>query len=520
MKQVPSSSGISSGFRVFFIISAILALTSSALAGSGQLASNPAVANFGSVQVGSSQTQSLTLTNVGSSRLTITQATPSLAVFTLTGLSYPVTLYAGQSVRCNVTFNTQSAVTSNGSVAIAFHNRHNSGSYTTTVPLSGTGVNSGQLTSAPASLGFGGVTTTSSGSLTETLTNSGGTSVTISAASTTGSGFSVSGLTLPTTLTAGQSISFSTKFSPTAGGAVTGNLAITSNAANSTLNVPLTGTGITPGQLTSTPTSLGFGSVTTGSSGSVTETLTNSGGTSVTISAASTTGSGFSLSGLTLPTTLTAGQSVSFSTMFSPTAGAAVTGNLAITSNAANSTLNVPLTGTGITPGQLTSTPTSLGFGSVTTGSSGSLTETLTNSGATSVTISAASTTGSGFSVSGLTLPTTLTAGQSVSFSTKFSPTAGAAVTGNLAITSNAANSALNVPLTGTGITPGQLTSTPTSLGFGSVATGSSASLTETLTNSGGSAFTISQITPSGTGFAFRWDPLESTCRHASLSIL
>src|SRR3984957_20649302 len=465
MKQVPRSSGILSGFRVFFIFSAILALTSTALAGSGQLTANPSVVNFGSVQVGSSQTQSVTLTNGGSSRLTITQATSSLAVFTLTGLSYPVTLYAGQSVRCNVTFNTQSAVTSSGSVVIAFYDRHNRARYPMTEPLSGTGVNSGQLTSAPASLGFGSVTTTSSGSLTETLTNSGGTSVTISAASTTGSGFSVSGLTLPTTLTAGLSVSFSTKFSPTAGGAVTGNLAITSNAANSALNVPLTATGVTPGQLTSNPTTLGFGSLTTGSSGSLTETLTNSGGTSVTISAASTTGSGFSVSGLTLPTMLTAGQSVSFNTNFSPTAGGSVTGNLAITSNAANSTLNVALTGTVVTPGQLTSTPTSLGFGSVTTGSSGSLTETLTNSGGTSVTISAASTTGSGFSVSSLTLPTTLTAGQSVSFSTQFSPTAGGSVTGNLAITSNAANSALNVPLTATGVTPGQLTSNPTTLG-------------------------------------------------------
>ena len=398
MKQVPRSSGISSGFRVFFIFSAILALTSSALAGSGQLTSNPSVVNFGSMQVGGSQTQSLTLTNPGGSRLTITQATSSLGIFTLSGLSYPVTLYAGQSVSCKVTFNPQSAVTSSGSVAITFHNRHYNDSYTMTVPVSGTGVNSGQLTSTPSSLGFGSVTTGSSGSMTETLTNSGSASVTISAASATGSGFSLSGLTLPTTLTAGQSASFSAKFSPTAGGAVTGNLAITSNAANSTLNVPLTGTGITPGQLTSTPTNLGFGSVTTGSSASLTETLTNSGGTSVTISAASTTGSGFSISGLSLPTTLTAGQSVSFSTKFSPTAGGAVTGNLAFTSNAANSTLNVPLTGTGITPGQLTSNPASLGFGSVTTGSSGSLTETLTNSGGTSVTISAASTTGSGFS--------------------------------------------------------------------------------------------------------------------------
>ena len=503
MKQVLRSSGISFGFRVFFIFSAILAFTSSALAGSGQLTSNPSIVNFGSMQVGVSQMQSLTLTNAGGSKLTITQATSSLGVFTLSGLSYPVTLYAGQSASCKITFSPQSAVTSSGSLAITFHNRHYNNSYTMTVPVSGTGVNSGQLTSTPTSLGFGSVNTGSSGSLTETLTNSGGTSVTISAASSSGSGFSLSGLTLPTTLTAGQSVSFSMKFSPIASGSVTGNLAVTSNAANSALNVPLTGTGIAPGQLTSTPASLSLGSVTTGATGSTTETLTNSGGTSVAISAASTTGSGFSLSGLSLPTTLNVGQSVSFSVMFSPTASGGVTGNLAITSNAANSTINVPLTGTGITPGQLTSTPTGLGFGSVATGSSASLTETLTNSGGTSVTISAASTTGSGFSLSGLTLPTTLTAGQSVIFSMKFSPTAGGGVTGNLAITSNAANSTINVPLTGTGISPGQLTSTPTNLGFGSVATGSSASLTETLTNSGGSALTISQITPSGTGFAF-----------------
>ena len=503
MKQAQRSSGISSGFRVFFIFSAILALASSALAGSGQLTSNPSAVNYGSMQVGSSQMQSLTLTNAGGSKLTITQAISSLGVFTLSGLSYPVTLNAGQSASCKISFNPQSAVTSSGSIAITFHNRHYNNSYTMTVPVSGTGVNSGQLTSTPTSLGLGNVTTGSSGSLTETLTNSGGTSITISAASASGSGFSLNGLTLPTTLTAGQSVSFSVKFSPTASGSVTGNLAVTSNAANSALNVPLTGTGVAPGQLTSTPASLSLGSVTNGATGSTTETLTNSGGTSVAISAASATGSGFSLSGLTLPTTLTAGQSVSFSVMFSPNASGNVTGNLAITSNAANSALNVPLSGTGITPGQLTSTPTSLGFGSVTTGSSGSLTESLTNSGGTSVTISAASASGSGFSLSGLTLPTTLTAGQSVSFSMKFSPTASGSVMGNLAVTSNAANSALNVPLTGTGTAPGLVTSTPASLGFGSVATGNSASLTETLTNSGGSALTISQIAPSGTGFAF-----------------
>ena len=503
MKQVPRSSGISSGFRVFFICSAILALTSSALAGSGQLTSNPSVVNFGSMQVGGSQMQSLTLTNAGGSKLTITQATSSLGVFTLSGLSYPVTLYAGQSVSCKVIFNPQSAVTSSGSVAITFHNRHYNNSYTMTVPVSGTGVNSGQLTSTPTSLGFGSVTTGSSGSLTETLTNSGNTSVTISAASTTGSGFSVSGLTLPTTLTAGQSVSFGTMFSPSAGGGFTGNLAITSNAANSTLNIPLTGTSITPGQLTSTPTNLGFGSVTTGSSASLTETLTNSGSTSVTISAASTTGSGFSVSGLTLPTTLTAGQSVSFSTKFSPTAGGAVTGNVAFTSNAANSTLNVPLTGTGITPGQLTSTPTGLGFGSVATGSSASLTETLTNSGGSALTISQITPSGNGFAFSGITLPVTLGAAQSATFNVSFTPQSVGSTTGSLLITSNASDPTLSVALTGsgTGTTAGQLAVAPSSINFGSVTIGTTQNQTGSLSATS-APVTVSSLGVSGSQFS------------------
>ena len=502
MKQVSRSSGISSGFRVFFIFSAILALTSSALAGSGQLTLNPTVVNFGSVQVGSSQTQSLTLKNGGSSKLTITQATPSLGNFALTGLSYPVTLYAGQSVSCNVTFNPQSAVTSSGSIAFTFHNRHNNGTVTMTEPVSGTGVTPGQLTSALASLGFGSVTTGSSASLTETLTNSGATSVAISAASTTGSGFSVSGLTLPTTLTAGQSVSFSITFSPTAGGSVTGNLAITSNASNPTLAIPLSGTGVAQGMLGSNPTSLNFGNVTVGSNQSLSETVTNTGGSSVTISQATISGTGFSLSGITTPLTLTAGQSTTFNVTFAPQSAASASGNVTMTSTASNPTLTIPVAGTGVTQGTLGSNPTSLSFGNVTIGSNQSLSETVTNTGGSSVTISQATITGTGFSLSGISTPLTLTAGQSTTFSVKFAPTSAASASGNVTLTSTASNPTLTIPVTGNGVTQGTLGSNPSSLSFGSVTVGSNQSLTETVTNTGGSSVTISQAIISGTGFS------------------
>ena len=214
-------SEISCGFRLFFFFSVVLAFTSPASAGSGQLTVNPSNINFGSVSVGNSQTQSLTLTNSGWSRLTITKATSSGTGFTLTGPGYPVTLAGGQSVTCNVIFTPQSAGASSGSVAIVYSTHRwqyggdSRNSTTVTLPVSGVGVTSGQLTTSPANLGFGSVLVGSSQTLAETLTNSGGASVTISAVGATASGFTANGLSLPLILNAGQSASFSVRFSPT-----------------------------------------------------------------------------------------------------------------------------------------------------------------------------------------------------------------------------------------------------------------------------------------------------------------
>ena len=272
-------------------------------------------------------------------------------------------------------------------------------------------------------------------------------------------------------------------------------MAVVSDASNPTLNIPLTGTGVTAGTLTSNPTSLGFGNVQIGVTQTLSETLTNTGGSSVTITTATATGSGFSFTGLTLPLTLTAGQTKTFSVTYTPTAAGSNTGNLAIVSDASNPTLNIPLTGTGVTAGTLTSDPTSLGFGNVQIGVTQTLSETLTNTGGSSVTITTATATGTGFSFTGLTLPLTLTAGQTKTFSVTYTPTAAGSSTGNLAIVSNAYPT-LNIPLSGTGVTAGTLTANPTSLAFGSIQVGTSKALSETLTNTGGSSVTIRRPRP------------------------
>ena len=59
------------------------------------------------------------------------------------------------------------------------------------------------------------------------------------------------------TLTTCHNISFTVKFAPTSAGTASGNLTITSNGSNPTLNIPLSGTGVaTPGTLGANPTAL------------------------------------------------------------------------------------------------------------------------------------------------------------------------------------------------------------------------------------------------------------------------
>jgi Abnormal spindle-like microcephaly-assoc'd, ASPM-SPD-2-Hydin len=466
----------------------------------GQLTATPVSLDFGSVLVGSSQTLTGNISNTGGSSITISQASISGAGFSLSGLSLPLTLAAGQSASFSITFAAQAGGNVAGSVTLV----SNGANPTLNLPLSAIGLVAGSLVANPSSASFGSVPIGNNKVVSETLTNSGGAAVTISQASATGTGFAISGLNLPLTLNAGQSTTFTVQFGPQSAGSSTGSFAIVSNASNPNLAVPASGIGVTPGQITASPSGQSFGTVQVGNNKSLLQTLTNSGGSSLTISQTTVTGSGFSLSGLTLPLTLNAGQSANFTLKFTPASAGSLSGNLSIISNGSNPSFSVPLTGTGVLPpGTLSPNPATLGFGSVQTGSSKSLMETLTNSGGSSVTISQANVTGTGMSLSGLTLPLTLNAGQSTSFNVLFSPQSSGSVSGNLSLTSNASNSTLNISLSGTGVIPGLVAANPTSQSFGNVTTGSTKTVSQTLTNSGGSALTISQITPSGSGFSF-----------------
>jgi len=361
----------------------------------------------------------------------------------------------------------------------------------------------GQLTVAPTNISFGVVKVGNNQSQPATMTNSGGSSLTVTKVTPTGTGFTVSGLSLPLTLAAGQSQGFTVIFTPQSAGTVSGNLAIANTGSTPTVNVSLSGGSQTSGALTANPASLNFGSVQVGSNQALSETLTNSGGSSVTVTQVNPTGTGFSVSGLSLPLVLAAGQSQAFSVTFTPSSAGSSSGNLAILSNASNSTLNVALSGNGLAPGALTPSPSSLGFGNVQVGNNQQLSETLTNSGGVNVNISQAAAAGTGFSMSGLNPPVVLTPGQHYTFTVTFTPPSTGNYSGNISIVSNASNPNLSIPLSGTGtpVPQGQLAVSPTSMNFGNVFVGTNAQQNGTLTASGNSVV-VSSDNVTGAAFA------------------
>jgi hypothetical protein len=514
------------------LFSAVSCLAQDAAA-SVEIQATPTRVSFGNVAVGSSS-ETVTLRNSGTRQVTVWPATVTGAGFSVSGLSLPLTLTAGTSTTFTVSFAPAVAGSASGSVSV-LSTATNSPA---TVSLSGVGAAAQTflLRATPASLSFRNVTVGSTSNQTVTLTNTGTGSVTVSQATVTGFGFSISGFSLPLTLTAGQTTTFTATFAPTVAGSASGSVSVLSTATNSPATVSLSGVGVAAQTflLSATPSNLSFGNVTVGSTSNQTVTLTNTGTGSVTVSQATVTGPGFSIRGLSLPLTLTAGRNTNFIATFAPTAAGSATGGISIGSSAANPHASVSLFGTGVnspspsvalswtastsqnlagynayrgtvsggpytklnsslvatafytdttvqfgqtyyyvttavdsnqvesaysnqaqatlgTP-QLTASPTSSNFGNIVLGSSSTLPMILTNTGTASVTISQANVTETGFSISDLCLPLALAAGQNTSFSTTFAPTAAGSVTGTVAIVSNATNSPTSESLSGTGI--------------------------------------------------------------------
>src|SRR3974390_942762 len=278
---------------------------------------------------------------------------------------------------------------------------------------------SGQLTLTPNSVDFGRVWVGRTHSLSVTIANTGDAAVTLSGDTVTGSGYTVQGLRLPLNVGAGGS---------------SGTLKLISNAANGTLAVPLSGSGVSrsAGYVSASPLATQFGNVPVGTKNTQNVQVTKPGTRGVSISSVAATGSGFSVSGITTPYSLPAGASAQLTVAFQPSSAGSVSGAVTVASTASDSAVSIAGSGPGTTTTRLLSvSPGSGAFGNVTVGASTAQTLTLTNTGNSNLTISSDAASGAGMSVTGIPGGTTLTAGQSATLTAGFAPKTGGSVTGS-----------------------------------------------------------------------------------------
>jgi hypothetical protein len=244
------------------------------------------------------------------------------------------------------------------------------------------------------------------------------------------------------------------------------------NAAGSTQNVQLTGTGVAVAPVASLTGTMAFGSQQVGVATTRTATLANTGSATMSVSNIAVSGTGFTRQGGTcataFPANLAAGASCTIIVRFQPATAAATTGALTVTDNAAGSPHSLALSGTGVAAA-ITVTPNPLAFGNTTRpgpvcpviclGGGKTLNLTVRNSGSAgsqlTVTMPNPAITGPNanlFSITSNGCGAALAAGAQCTISVRFLPTSTGAKTATLTLNHNAPGSPTLVSLTGTGV--------------------------------------------------------------------
>jgi hypothetical protein len=302
------------------------------------------------------------------------------------------------------------------------------------------------------------------------------------------------------TIPAGGYCTLSIDFTPGAAGQRSGNLTVTSNAANSPTVFPLGGTGVDGYYLSPSPTSLTFGDQAVGTlSAPQTVTITNLGDESVSSGLYTGTSNFQELNNC--PTQLAAGASCTVSITFIPTLPGLISDYLYISPYG-----DVTLSGTGTVNGNATGlalSATSLNFGIENIGAtSASQSIYITNIGTAPATIQSITASGD-YSVSSYSCspPEQLAPQSSCYVYVYFTPTATGTRTGTLTITDSTPASPHTASLTGTGQTATEnLEFYPgTSIAFGNQPLGY-ASSTQVIYvyNAGTGVVTIDRVEPTG----------------------
>jgi hypothetical protein len=257
--------------------------------------------------------------------------------FTVSGVTFPLTLNPGQTATLAVQFNPTVVGAATGQLTLS---SNSSSGTSAAISLSGTGTGVPDLSSLSCA----------SGSITGAGTES--CIVTLNAAAASG-GFAVnlasnnSAVTVPSSVTvpAGATTSGFTATVGAVSSTQTATLTATAGGVSKTFALQLN---LVTAQLSINATTVTFGNVNLNTPATQSVTLTSTGSLPVTVSSAVVAGTGFTLSGGVFPATLNPGQSTTLYVQFDPTTAGSATGTLTIASTSStNPTASIALSGAG-----------------------------------------------------------------------------------------------------------------------------------------------------------------------------
>ncbi len=429
------------------------------------------------------QQKSVLLRNMGTAPLLISSATISgdFAQTNTCGTSVP----AGGTCTFAVTFNPIAPGSLFGTILI----EDNAVGSPHFINLSGVGSTPVVQLSA-ASLTFASLQVNStSKAQSVTLTNQG--NATLNVGSIVATGDFAQTNNCPASVALGAGCQILVTFTPTAGGALTGAITITDNAADSPETIVLTGSGYTT-TATVSPSTLQFASTQAATTTAAqTVKITNTGANAmqmygVTVSANFTQTNNCS--------SIAPQASCSVNVTFSPKASGILTGSLSLNDNASGNPQLIALTGTGVAP-VVSIAPASLTFATQDAGAVTTQKLTITNQGNAPLSFSKIQMQGDYSQTNNCTA---VAASASCTVNVSFDPTSSGTLAGSITFTDTAATSPQIVLLSGVGVAA-QVTLSPAALKFMGAPIGTmSSAQAVTVTNSGTAAMTIASIQATG----------------------
>lgn len=195
-------------------------------------------------------------------------------------------------------------------------------------------------------------------------------------------------ITLPATLNAGDLLTVPVTFTPTGTGPVTANIGLTNNVQ--TFQVGLLGTGQNATALpVATPSPVAFGDVQISEISTRTITVSNQGGTPFTVNSWTPPDFPFWVDdGLPDGTVLNPGDAFPVTICVNPGTAGSFSDSAVISTTAGD--ITIPLTATGVTPGVMSLSTSTIDFGQVPVGTTATQSFTITNTGAGPMTLTLA----------------------------------------------------------------------------------------------------------------------------------